>query len=372
MVRKNLTLIFNHFEEEHLGKDVFLVPYYLGKIHNLDVKIVCPETQTNKKLPNKVRGVNIHKIKLNPDLNKFSFYTRPEIRSYLRQNAKKIDVLMTFHCTLYTFIMIFIYKLLNGKGISYIKADGGNILDVLKFSSIKYKIFIYLANHTDIISFERKEDYDAVIKNIKLKSKIKFIPNGFDEELLVLYNFKVNKFSEKQNIIINVGRLGTYQKNTELILSAVKDLEFNDWTMYMIGPIENKEQDFLKVIDAFYNAYPQLKQKIIFTGPIYDKQKLWEYYNNAKVFVLSSKYEGFAIVYTEAHRFSNYILTTNVGGAKEILCDGFGDTFSDDLELNKKLNKITKGEINLNEMRNSLPQSDMSWNIILKGLELFN
>lgn len=61
-----------------------------------------------------------------------------------------------------------------------------------------------------------------------------------------------------------------------------------------------------------------------------------------------------------------------MGGAKEILCEGFGYTSSYDCELNKKLEKITKGGINLNEMRNSLPQSDMSWNSILKGLELFN
>ena len=45
---KNITLVFNHFETEHLGKDVFLVPYYLDKIYNLDVTIVYQETKINR------------------------------------------------------------------------------------------------------------------------------------------------------------------------------------------------------------------------------------------------------------------------------------------------------------------------------------
>ena len=46
----NLTLIFRCFEEVHLGKDVFLVPYYLGKRLGYEVTIVYPLTGTNKKL----------------------------------------------------------------------------------------------------------------------------------------------------------------------------------------------------------------------------------------------------------------------------------------------------------------------------------
>lgn len=56
---QNLTLIFKHFEIEHFGKDVFLVPYYLGKQYQCDVTIVYPLTKTNQHFPSEVRGVQL-------------------------------------------------------------------------------------------------------------------------------------------------------------------------------------------------------------------------------------------------------------------------------------------------------------------------
>lgn len=45
----NLTLLFENVEHVHLGKDVFLFPYYLGKRYGMNVNIVYPQTPTNKK-----------------------------------------------------------------------------------------------------------------------------------------------------------------------------------------------------------------------------------------------------------------------------------------------------------------------------------
>ena len=56
---KQLTLIFNHFETEHLGKDVFLVPLYLGKQLGYDVTIVYPLTETNKDFPLQIWGYSL-------------------------------------------------------------------------------------------------------------------------------------------------------------------------------------------------------------------------------------------------------------------------------------------------------------------------
>jgi hypothetical protein len=49
-------LIFNHFETEHLGKETFLIPYYCGRLYNLDVTIVYPQTETNSYMPKEIRG----------------------------------------------------------------------------------------------------------------------------------------------------------------------------------------------------------------------------------------------------------------------------------------------------------------------------
>ncbi|MCB8565222.1 glycosyltransferase family 4 protein [Fusobacterium ulcerans] len=61
---------------------------------------------------------------------------------------------------------------------------------------------------------------------------------------------------------------------------------------------------------------------VILLGNIEDKNLLYDYYNRAKVFLLTSKGEGFVIVYPEALRFGNYIITTDVGGAKDITNNG--------------------------------------------------
>lgn len=42
-MKKNLTLLFYDFEEFHFGKDVFLVPYYLGILYDYSVTIVYPQ-----------------------------------------------------------------------------------------------------------------------------------------------------------------------------------------------------------------------------------------------------------------------------------------------------------------------------------------
>ena len=54
--KKNITLIFNSIEEEHLGKDVFLTPFYLGRALGYVVNIVYGPTETNRTMPKEWRG----------------------------------------------------------------------------------------------------------------------------------------------------------------------------------------------------------------------------------------------------------------------------------------------------------------------------
>ncbi len=362
MEERNLTLIFYHFEEVHLGKDVFLVPYYLGKIYDMNVTIVCPETDANKEMPNKIRGVKIVRLSFDNKRSLSSFYTSNKVLSYIMKNAKYIDVLMTFHCSWHRFLMMAIYKKLNKNGITYIKADGVFSQSV-SARGIKYK---YLVNYVDIISSERTEDCNKIRESHKLD--VKQVSNGFDEELITDLAIKEKDFLEKENIILTVGRLGTYQKNTDLLLSVLEDIDLKDWKFYLVGPIEKVEKDFQKDIDAFFEKRPDLKDKVIFAGVIYDKAELWECYNRAKVFVLSSRFESFGIVLNEAYRFSNYILSTDVGGAQEMLSDGFGEIFVDKLDLQGKLNAIINGEVNFVEKQKDVHKINRSWESLLKGV----
>ena len=167
--------------------------------------------------------------------------------------------------------------------------------------------------------------------------------NAFDEESWQALKIPEKSFAEKENLIITVGRLGTKQKNTEMLLEALKLTKLDSWQIALIGPIEPTFQSYL---NHFFQENPTLKTSVVFTGAIYEKQQLWEYYNRAKVFVLTSEWESFGIVLTEACRFHNYILSTPVGNAEHIIsASGQGEIIpvNDSVYLANTLQSIIDG-----------------------------
>ena len=370
---KNLTLVFSHFEKEHFGKDVFLVPYYLGKELSYGVTIVYQKTKTNNLFKNnnykgvKLRSlINIFKLK---KLQNISFFLSSLL--YVIKNGKKIDLLMTFHFRITSAILCLLYKLVNPKGKFYLKVDGGeDILDVKNNSLfIKSSIYNKLLEICDYISVETHLAFKLWSENLNISDKIFLIENGFDEEEFKKSSIKLIPFKKKENIIITVGRIGAVEKNTLMFLKAIEKIsDLKNWKFYLIGPIEDK---FKNSINQFYIKNPELKDKVIFTGPILEKKKLWEYYNKAKVFVLTSRREGYAIVFSEAYRFNNYIVSTIVGGAEENIYknDDFGKLIEQ--ENDDELKFVLEQIINDNNYFLKYPDkdhSDNSWQICLKSL----
>ena len=340
MEKKKLTLIFKNVEKVHLGKDVFLVPYYLKKINNFDTTIVCPLTDTNKELENEVKGIKINKLncsKLKKNSNKF--YVKSKTIKYIIKNSRKIDVLASFHLHDGLLLLIFLYKIINPRGFVYIKSDAAcrALPDIVKGSSIKWNIKKLLFNKVDVISIEDKKTFDETNAIPFFRNKIILVPNGFDEDELSKFDLPIKDFSEKDKLIITVGRLGSREKNTEMLLEAAKKIDLKDWKITLVGPIEKVEQDFQKTIDAFFVENPHLKDKILFTGNIDNKKDLWSYYNDSRVFVLTSPKEGFPIVFPEAYRFKNYIISTDVGGVNDIIHNGYGEVINSADELANSL-----------------------------------
>lgn len=72
----------------------------------------------------------------------------------------------------------------------------------------------------------------------------------------------------------------------------------------------------------FFMRNPSKKESVFFVGPIYDKKSLWEFYNRAKVFILTSRFEGYPLVLTEAKRFRNYIVSTELDASEDLLENG--------------------------------------------------
>lgn len=324
-MRKNVTLIFKGLEQQHLGKDVFLVPYYLGKQHNYNVTIVYPKSHTNKEFPSELRGVKLVPIELRGKATSLSIYRKWNFLLYLMKNARKTDVLVRFHYTIETALMVVIYKLLNSSGITYIKGDiNADKIDSSEKLTLRAKIkdylYFFVSKKIDVFSCETTLVYNKICNSSLGKwqfgEKLVLVSNGFDEDYLKVLNIKEKLFKEKEELIITVGRIGTYEKNNELFLKALEDVNLNGWKVYFIGPIEKQ---FESIVQSFFYNYPEKRDSVVFLGSISDKKELWEYYNRAKVFVLTSRFEGYPIVFSEAKRFRNYILSTDLPASVDLV-----------------------------------------------------
>ena len=357
MKDKKFALIFSNVDESHLGKDVFLVPYYWCKVVGASGVIVYPRKKAHAELPPKYRGICLEPLREYLKRSKKSYWISALV--YLLREAHKIDILMQFHFSDNTLYIGNFYKLLHPKGFLYIKCDGeiwlDHFLKILEegrgFKGVWKRFLVTrLLKKADLISIETVTGYEKMQTRkycgVSLKNKSALLSNGFDEDMLHSFSIKERKCVEKENLIISVGRLGTYEKNTEMILDAAENVNFDDWKLVLIGPVE---PNLKELIEEFYINNPHLKNSVIFTGPIYDKKELWEWYNRSKVFLLTSREESFALVLMEAYRFNNYIVSTDVGWARTAIDQSMGEIIpqDDSSALKRSLQRIINGSVTI-------------------------
>lgn len=352
--RKKLTLLWRKLNSLEFGKDVVLVPYYLGQALGYQTEICCGYSEEVAKLiptiPQKELVFTKEPLSHNPYQRIFVYI------KYLLQNASHIDLLICFHWKLETFVNILLYKLLNKHGQVYIKLDTGSgeewNLSKRSFLSkaLRKKLYTNCLNKIDVLSCETSQAYNYLCQNSDfgnlMARKLVWMPNAFDEEQFAASGISERTYQQKENLIITVGRLGTHQKNTGFILNALKRIELKGWKFVLIGPIE---EEFNETIEQFFQTYPEKKEQVIFTGKIDGKKELWEWYNKAKVFVCTSRWESYGIVLNEAKRFRNYIVSTHVGGADDLIGQERYGSFikqEDDTDLRLLLTQIVNGEIN--------------------------
>jgi len=305
---------------------MFLVPKYLGDYLGYQGEIVYPKNEENAYFHDEYRGVKLTSIHSLSQYN-CTLWSEKEMAWWLIKNAKDIDLLCLFWLNQRNLIFAKIYKLINPKGKCYIKGDIGIIDLEYNNKSIKSKIKQHFLKSIDVLSVETEYNFNLIKKGIfgeHLSKATVLMSNGFDIELFEKFNITKKRFTEKKNLLITVGRIGHSEKNNEMMLAALDGMEMGTWKFIMVG---NIEKDFVKIYDDFIIRNPDKKEKVFLSGAINDKNKLWEIYNDAKVFLLTSPKECMAQVFSEALAFGNYIVSTNVAG-------------TDEISKNRKLGKI--------------------------------
>lgn len=241
-----------------------------------------------------------------------------------------------------------LYRLCNPKGLLYLKLD----INIVQFDSQKkekihrlrmwgYSLFFrYIAG---IVSCELPESFDYVLNAFPvLKHKIVLVTNGIDDVSIECLQPRILP-ENKENIVLTVGRIGASEKNNEMLLNALQQIELSNWKIVFAGPVE---QSFEAVIEDFFQRNPQLREKVIFTGNITDRNELYSWYNRSKVFCLTSRFESFGIVLVEALYFGNYIISTPIASIDYITDNGrLGQIVQGEEKLLQVLRHIVSGAL---------------------------
>lgn len=135
------------------------------------------------------------------------------------------------------------------------------------------------------------EDRKLWLRKYICRAKIKTIPNPCAYPLLKSKNVLGNR---TENIVLAAGRY-TNQKGFDLLVSAWSLLPIalrNTWTLKIVGPNGSAKPHIQELIDANH-----LHDSIQLCDTVRDMKNE---YTNAKLFVSSSRYEGFGLTIIEA------------------------------------------------------------------------
>ncbi|MBT9189033.1 glycosyltransferase family 4 protein [Zobellia russellii] len=161
-------------------------------------------------------------------------------------------------------------------------------------------------------------------------SKLHILPNPISPELKI----EASDEYEKENIILNVGRL-TNQKGQDILIKAFANINPTGWKLYIIGQ-GNKKNEYQKLIHEL-----NLEESIILLGR---KQNIQEYYKSAKIFAFPSRYEGFPNALIEAMHMGLPCISTDCPtGPSELIKDnenGFLTQVDHLAEFTSKLSQL--------------------------------
>jgi L-malate glycosyltransferase len=336
---------FPECENIHLTKDVGMIPFILHRELQYESYIACYKNGDYPRLEKEVKGLKILFLKKNS-----LFFSIQNIVNAIGINNKiiqelqiifdslvfftkyrnKFTILQVFHIQFRSIFISFIFRLTNRKGLIYLKLDMNPCIieDYRKspynhYISNALKLLLLKCIPVHIISAETK-----ILSNFlcnehrffkRLKNNIFYIPNGVD-----IKNESFSKYiqgkGEKENIILHVGRIGAYEKGSDIIIEAFSRIsdQFPEWNLIFIGSIEPSFEAVLRRYNASNVANPG---RIMYTGLLPTYSDVFEYYQKAKIVAMPSKSESFGLTLLEAGLCGDTILGSKIPAIQEITND---------------------------------------------------
>lgn len=305
----NFCTLFLKTENVHLMKDIGQLPFCLQEDYGYHAYIATYNNGEYSYLTNEVKGLELKFVK-----KSFLGQAFDGLR-FLFKMHKKIDILNVYHLNLNSFLWILFFKMIRGKkAIVYLKLDADHLeIGKMQHKNLKAWVKKITINSADIVSAESSVMQEALQKYCK--EKILYIPNGYLD-----FEKTEKEIRKKENIILTVGRLGTHQKATEVLVDAFLQADIaTDWKLVLVGSMTEEFKTWMKSREQ---EYPDTQKRILLLGNIENKELLQEWYCRAKIFSLPSRYESFGIVLIEAMLQGCYIVTSDVVlAAKDLIQD---------------------------------------------------
>lgn len=293
-----------------MGKNVGQIPYYISQANGWNADLAYLKEDDillcDKEFEKNCNLICMGDYSLNNKVN------RKTVVNFIKAHIQEYDAVNFYNYGSNIYIWAYYCKKYNPNIFVYSKLDMGDggfshFYGHSLSRAIKNYFERFKSRYIDLFSVETLGYYEKLKDNIVFKNKIIYFPNGI--KLINNDNFPDNK----ENIILHVARIGTYQKNTELLLESLNKVNpdiLKRWKVYLIGPYTTK---FKELLTGYQIKNKLLKESVILTGNIDDKALLYSYYAKSKIFCLTSRYESFGIAALEALYHKNYLLLSNYG-----------------------------------------------------------
>jgi glycosyltransferase involved in cell wall biosynthesis len=324
-MNKRFISFFPFYRDFHFYKDPGQVPYRFSR-EGYDTTIAC--FSSDEPLPVTESFIKVRRI--NPLFGRKG--KSVGLTWFLVLNSRSADILNLFHFTWLSLLAAWVYKLFNRKGFVYVKMDNcsgsgryqwEDILDNKQAGQplaerckgwLIRKVFVRSVDLWSIEDEKSRKFYED--KYHVFRGKLITVYNGHCAD--ILNATELFEFEEKDDIILNAGRLGSYQKATEILLEAfITVAQKTGYQLHLAGEMEPGFNDWYQ---KFLSANPELRTRIVYHGPL-KREELYGLYNRSKILCMPSRYEGLAIVLCEAMYFKNAVVTTPYISISELLTE---------------------------------------------------
>ena len=342
---------FPDFSAIHIHKDISAIPYFGAVECGWDAAIA--HFGGGVELPGDI-GRRVRDVPLG------NARTRParllRALTYVWREAPRLDALNLYHDSPEASLLAAVYKLRNPRGRVYMRLDmradrARELAGARALSRASARTFLRHVLSTwaiDLFSAETEEVTAILHGHYRYRKRLACLPNGF---FPAGDTFAPDEISLKENVLLTVGRIGTPDKDSELLLAALRALPkeaLTGWDLLLVGPIE---EWFRVELAAFLDSRRGLPPRIITTGPVTDREELYGLYGRSKIFLLTSRRESFGLVLLEAMYHGNYVVTSDVGAARDLLSGGGGAGSiirpGDADALARELLRATSGDVDL-------------------------